>query len=192
MKYAECHTDRKHCAKGLCRSCYNQQNFKAQGKKYKNYHSYDKYRPYYENNKEKLKAAAKENYNKNRSEALARVKKYTEANKDKIREYKKQYRAKNKDKIQQWIERNRNVKNYHTATRRAEKQQATPKWLTETHLEQIGIFYEAAHSLSRELNIKFHVDHIIPLKGKHICGLHVPWNLQVLEATENLKKHNKA
>ena len=66
----------------------------------------------------------------------------------------------------------------------------TPPWLTPTQKEEIKNFYllrDDARILTGE---NYHVDHIIPLQGKLICGLHVPWNLQVLPASINLSKNN--
>jgi 5-methylcytosine-specific restriction endonuclease McrA len=75
--------------------------------------------------------------------------------------------------------------------RNALKQQAIPSWLTrDQFLEMENLYYQAAKR-SRETGVAYHVDHIIPLNSPVVCGLHVPWNLQILEATENMKKHNK-
>ena len=75
--------------------------------------------------------------------------------------------------------------------RRALKLNATPTWLTESHNLHIQCKYSLAKMLSKETGIQYHVDHIIPLKGKTVCGLHVPWNLRVIPALDNLRKSNK-
>ncbi len=66
-----------------------------------------------------------------------------------------------------------------------------PKWLTEEHWGQMASLYKEAQRLTELTGIQHHVDHIYPLRGKTCSGLHVPWNLQVSLADDNLRKANK-
>lgn len=62
--------------------------------------------------------------------------------------------------------------------------------LTKQDLDRIKTKYKEANWMTRHTGIKHHVDHIIPLKGKLVSGLHVPWNLRVITASHNLSKGN--
>ena len=86
-----------------------------------------------------------------------------------------------------------NFKAYRIAQRAKQRAcllNATPPWLTKQHFKDIEAKYKEAARLGISLQKSFHVDHIIPLRHSLVCGLHVAWNLQVLEKSENLKKSN--
>ena len=72
--------------------------------------------------------------------------------------------------------------------RYARKIQATPKWSDRSACQEI---YALSAEMTRSTGVQHHVDHIVPLKGRNVCGLHVPWNLRVITAEENLKKSNR-
>lgn len=90
-----------------------------------------------------------------------------------------------------WREENKPKRAALENKRRALKLKATPPWLTKEQLSQIEAIYWLARLQYELTDEKYHVDHIVPLKGKTVCGLHVPWNLQVLPAKENISKGNK-
>jgi len=78
-----------------------------------------------------------------------------------------------------------------TIKRRLAKLHRTPKWLTKDQLTEITEFYKMAKELETVFPWMQCVDHIVPLQGKTVSGLHVPWNLQILSAKDNMEKGNK-
>jgi len=139
--------------------------------------------------------------NKHRvSQAIGRYKKtdkfkaYRENNKDTICQQIKEWKLNNADRRKE-LDKNYHRRNRHNpeylakrrhseAKRRAVKLSATPRWLTVEQKRAIKDIY---------LNCPkgFEVDHIFPLRGKTVCGLHVPENLQYLKREENRSKGNR-
>jgi hypothetical protein len=92
---------------------------------------------------------------------------------------KKIYRTENKGKI-----------NALCAARKKVVKQRTPKWVTDFDWLKIRCLYQLASMYTRENNESWHVDHIVPLQGLTVSGLHVPNNLQVIRGLDNIKKKN--
>lgn len=101
----------------------------------------------------------------------------------------REYRAANPEArakiVREYRERNKDAARANVAAYRAQKKLAMPKWADRKAIRSV---YAEAVRLTEETGVRHDVDHIIPLRGKTVCGLHVPWNLQVLTATENKKK----
>jgi len=96
-----------------------------------------------------------------------------------------------RERARLWHKNNKALSSFNSMQYYTRKLNATPKWLTEEHIDEIKQFYIDAEYLTHLTKVKFHVDHIMPLKGETLCGLHVPWNLQLLPANENCSKSNK-
>lgn len=119
---------------------------------------------------------------------------YRAANPDKSRKITFEYRQRNLEKERErytnYNKKHPEVRARISAERRAKQKGATPSWLTDDHREQIKLIYQHAKECEMLTGDKYHVDHIIPLNGENVSGLHVPWNLQVLPADINIAKSN--
>jgi 5-methylcytosine-specific restriction endonuclease McrA len=90
-----------------------------------------------------------------------------------------------------WKERNVVWVRADTKARRRKHRDATPKWLSRKQKSEIRQLYQIAITMTQTTGEQYVVDHIVPLRGEAVCGLHVPWNLRVITQDENLKKSNK-
>ena len=136
---------------------------------------------------QRLKAEDPQKYNeaKRRSAEKAECREQNRLASQRVRE-------RNPDKNRLWKKANpdkvRALRAVHGHRRRAFKLHATPKWVDWGAIT--AIYLECAR-ITKETGIKHHVDHIVPLVNKGVCGLHVHWNLQIITAEENYAKNNK-
>lgn len=134
-------------------------------------------------------------------------KKWAMANRDSLTQKAINWRARNPDKVRaickkhntihkarraeqraKWAKDNPEICRARTAKRKAAKAQATPPW---ADMKAISKIYADAARIQSETGVKMHVDHIIPLRHKAICGLHCETNLRIITAEENVRKKNK-
>ena len=126
---------------------------------------------------EAAKAAGKRYYEKNRQTVIARAA-------ARPTEEKRRLQAEYKN-------RNVDVVRADTSVRKRRHREATPRWLTPSERLQMRELYVQARKMTELTRERYVVDHIVPLRGESVCGLHVPWNLRVITQDENLKKSNK-
>ena len=166
--------------------------------------------PYKDENVARLKR--KEYYLKNKESMLEQNSAWAKANVEHVRlskklwvqnlsdEKRKEYNEKakiryhankqwNSDRKKIYRSNNKHIINANSSKRRAS--QKSPAWLTEFDKLKIKCIYSIASMLTRENKEPWHVDHIIPLQGKLVSGLHVPSNLWFIRGSENCQKGNK-
>lgn len=152
-----------------------------------------RHKEYRDNNKDRQREWAKNWRLKNKERNKENARKYRENNRDKVRELEANWRQKNPEKSRarhsKWAKNNPDKCCARTAKRRAMLIRATPVWLTPEMLKDIQFFYRIRAEMEEPK--KWNVDHIIPLKGRNVRGLHVPWNLRLLPASVNFRKSNK-
>lgn len=122
---------------------------------------------------------------------------WAKTNRERVREYESVYRQRedykeyHKEYMKKHQQENKASWNARNSKYRASKIQRTPVWLDEEQLWLIQEVYELAQLRSDATGVLHHVDHIYPLNGRDVSGLHVPENLQVIPWYDNLSKSNK-
>lgn len=152
-------------------------------------------------NPEKRKAQVAAYGAKSKDKRAAYMAEYYAANKNKIAAYKAAYMA------EYYAENHESIAAYraarlqtpegrakayaHRTKYHASKLNATPAWLTDADREAMQELYAESIFLTQSTGQPYHVDHVLPLKGKIVCGLHVPKNLRVMPGSENISKGNR-
>ena len=143
-------------------------------------------------NEENAKRLRKEWYERNKQLTKDRARAWALSNPEKAADSKTKWRQDNL-KIhnainREWFANNKDKRASYQAKRKATILQRTPAWDPDAHL--IIAKYQLAAMLSQASGIEHHVDHIIPLQGKKVSGLHTFANLRVIPGSDNVKKSN--
>jgi len=142
-------------------------------------------RKYVDNHKEQIAAKNAEWYKNRSDESKVTKRLWAINNPDKLNAASKRWRAKHPDRQAQstkaWEQANPELRRKYNADRIAAKLRATPAWVNDEIMELI---YAEAEYRGLE------VDHIVPLRGRSVCGLHVYYNTQLLSSGENGSKSN--
>ena len=120
---------------------------------------------YRKTNRDRLLVDKKQDYAKNRLRYLANKKAYRQENKGSIRAL--------------------------NAARKQVVKLRTPEWLSKDDAWLIKEAYRLASHRTELFGFQWDVDHIVPLQGDTVSGLHVPWNMQVIPSRDNIRKKNK-
>jgi hypothetical protein len=149
-------------------------------------------------NKDQNLATKRAHYQAHKEEYLERSEKQRKENPEQVRTWKREHRRTEKGKAQarrwyagnseahlerckDWKERNPGKVKEYVRARQAGLMTATPAWADRGAIQAI---YEACPEGKW-------VDHVVPLNGDTVCGLHVDYNLQYLTPKENMAKGNK-
>jgi hypothetical protein len=128
-------------------------------------------------NPEKRRASLEKYYKKNREKCLASRRRWREEN-----------RARGNQMSLAWLKKHPEKRASYGALHRAAKLRATPTWANRFFIEEA---YDLAQRRTKATGFRWHVDHIVPLQSKTVCGLHVENNLQVVPAFRNQSKGNR-
>ena len=156
-------------------------------------------------NPEKVRATCQRGYKKNKEKKDAANRKWCAENPDRVRELARLRARRNytPEKGAKWAAENPERAKANTArwargtpdrrcanenARRAGKLRATPSWADASEIARV---YALAAKMAKHLDGPYHVDHVVPLKSKLVCGLHVHQNLRVLRGDLNAAKGNR-
>ena len=147
-------------------------------------------------NREKVLASKRKYREANREKVAAAYAKWVAENPDKKDKSRQRWKAENRDAYlascsragRKWRQENPEKVTAKTARRRAQLRAAAVDWADREAMEA---FYREARRLTEETGVPHQVDHIDPLQSPFVCGLHNQFNLRIVTADENRRKHNR-